>query len=40
MPIPLSASKVVITALKLDKDRESLLQRIREGREAVKSKSA
>ncbi|KAJ5171985.1 ribosomal protein L24 [Penicillium capsulatum] len=40
VPIPLSASKVVITQLKLDKDRESLLQRIAQGREAVKSKSA
>ncbi|KAJ5692281.1 60S ribosomal protein L26 [Penicillium macrosclerotiorum] len=38
--LPLHPSKVVITQLKLDKDRESLLQRIAQGREAVKAKSA
>ncbi|KAI9038827.1 60S ribosomal protein uL24 [Aspergillus affinis] len=40
VPLPLSASNVVITKLKLDKDREQILERIGKGREAVKSKSA
>jgi large subunit ribosomal protein L26e len=40
VPIPLAPSNVVITKLKLDKDREQILERIGKGREAVKSKSA
>ncbi|KAF2276042.1 ribosomal protein L24, partial [Westerdykella ornata] len=36
VPIPIAASKVVITKLKLDKDRESILERISKGREAAK----
>ncbi|OKL64443.1 60S ribosomal protein L26-1 [Talaromyces atroroseus] len=40
VPIPIHPSNVVITQLKLDKDREQILQRIAKGREAVKSKSA
>lgn len=39
-PIPIHPSKVVITKLKLDKDREQILERIAKGREAVKNKSA
>ena len=38
VPIPLAPSKVVVTKLKLDKDRESILERIAKGREANKSK--
>lgn len=34
MPLGVAASKVVITKLKLDKDRESILERIKIGREA------
>jgi large subunit ribosomal protein L26e len=33
-------SKVVVTKLKLDKDRESILERIGKGREHVKSKKS
>lgn len=33
VPIGVHPSKVVITKLKLDKDREDILKRIREGRE-------
>ncbi|KAJ0427090.1 translation protein SH3-like domain-containing protein [Aspergillus carlsbadensis] len=40
VPIPLAPSNVVITKLKIDKDREQILERIGKGREAVKSKSA
>ncbi|OJJ47558.1 hypothetical protein ASPZODRAFT_131085 [Penicilliopsis zonata CBS 506.65] len=40
IPIPLAPSNVVITKLKLDKDREQILERIGKGREAVKAKSA
>ncbi|KAJ5506958.1 hypothetical protein N7453_005915 [Penicillium expansum] len=40
VPIPLHPSKVVITKLHLDKDREQIIERIAKGREAVKSKSA
>jgi len=36
MPLGIAASKVVITKLKLDKDRESILERIGQGREAAK----
>jgi large subunit ribosomal protein L26e len=40
VPIPISASNVIITKLHLDKDREQILARIAKGREAVQSKSA
>ncbi|KAL4813433.1 translation protein SH3-like domain-containing protein [Aspergillus spinulosporus] len=40
VPLPIHPSKVVITKLKLDKDREKILERISKGREAVKAKSA
>ncbi len=33
VPVGVNASKIVITKLKLDKDRESLLERIKTGRE-------
>ncbi|EUC46434.1 hypothetical protein COCMIDRAFT_92753 [Bipolaris oryzae ATCC 44560] len=36
VPIPIAASKVVITKLKLDKDRESILERKSAGREEKK----
>jgi len=36
MPIGIAPSKVVITKLKLDKDRENILTRRSEGREASK----
>ncbi|KAJ5220253.1 hypothetical protein N7468_009457 [Penicillium chermesinum] len=39
VPLPIAASKVVITKLKLDKDREEILARIGKGREAVKNKA-
>lgn len=38
--IPIAPSNIVISKLKLDKDREDILSRIGKGREAVKSKSA
>ena len=38
VPIGIAPSKVVITKLKLDKDRESILERLKQGREA-KAKS-
>lgn len=38
VPIGVHPSKVVVTKLKLDKDREKILDRIGKGREAVKSK--
>lgn len=37
VPVGLSPSNVVITKLKLDKDRERILERKGKGREAVKS---
>jgi large subunit ribosomal protein L26e len=40
VPIPIAPSKVVISKLKLDKDREEILARVAKGREAVQSKSA
>ncbi|PYH94544.1 ribosomal protein L24 [Aspergillus ellipticus CBS 707.79] len=40
VPIPISASKVVITKLHMDKDREDILARMAKGREAVQAKSA
>ncbi|KAK5199478.1 60S ribosomal protein L26A [Exophiala xenobiotica] len=39
VPIGVHPSKVIVTKLKLDKDREKLLERISKGRELVKSKS-
>ncbi|KAF2255867.1 ribosomal protein L24 [Trematosphaeria pertusa] len=39
VPIPIAASKVVVTKLKLDKDRENILERISQGRELVKKRS-
>ncbi|USP74383.1 60S ribosomal protein L26-2 [Curvularia clavata] len=38
VPIPIAPSKVVITKLKLDKDRESILERKSAGREEKKKK--
>jgi large subunit ribosomal protein L26e len=38
MPLGISPSNVVITKLKLDKDRESLLERIKTGRDEAKTK--
>ena len=38
VPIPLAPSKVVITSLKMDKDREQILERKSAGREAKKNK--
>lgn len=41
VPLGIHPSNVVITKLKLDKDRESILERIKVGREAgVKGKAA
>lgn len=40
VPIGIAPSKVVINKLKLDKDREQILERMAKGREAVKSKLA
>ncbi|KAF2472172.1 ribosomal protein L24 [Lindgomyces ingoldianus] len=40
VPIPIAASKVVVTKLKLDKDRENILERIGQGREAAKKSKA
>ncbi|KAI1471212.1 putative 60S ribosomal protein L26-1 [Daldinia caldariorum] len=41
VPIPIHPSKVVITKLKLDKDRENILERIKVGRELrTKGKAA
>ncbi|KAF2833261.1 ribosomal protein L24 [Ophiobolus disseminans] len=39
VPIPLAPSKVVVTKLKLDKDRESILERKSAGREEKKKRS-
>ena len=36
VPIPLAPSKVVVTKLKLDKDREQILERKSAGREEKK----
>jgi large subunit ribosomal protein L26e len=38
VPIGIAASKVEVTKLKLDKDRENILERIAKGREAAKEK--
>ncbi|MCJ1268502.1 60S ribosomal protein L26A [Lobaria immixta] len=41
VPLPIHPSKVVVTKLKLDKDRENILDRIAKGREAkAKGKSS
>ncbi|EXJ94302.1 50S ribosomal protein L24 [Capronia coronata CBS 617.96] len=37
VPIGVHPSKVVVTKLKLDKDREKILERIAKGRESIKS---
>jgi len=39
VPIPLAPSKVVVTKLKLDKDREQILERKSAGREEKKKRS-
>merc|ERR1712137_34364 len=39
VPIPIAPSKVVVTKLKLDKDREQILERKGAGREEKKKKS-
>lgn len=39
VPIGIAPSKVEITKLKLDKDRESILERIQQGREANAKKT-
>ncbi len=39
VPLGVHPSKVVITKLKLDKDRENILERISKGREENKGKS-
>jgi large subunit ribosomal protein L26e len=39
VPIPLAPSKVVVTKLKLDKDRESILERKSAGREEKKKRN-
>jgi large subunit ribosomal protein L26e len=38
VPIGIHPSKVVITKLKLDKDREAILERIKRGRESGSGK--
>lgn len=38
VPLGIAPSKVVITKLKLDKDRESILERIKTGREKQKER--
>jgi len=40
VPIGIAPSKVEITKLKLDKDREKILERIGHGREAAKKRAA
>ncbi|KAK0942372.1 60S ribosomal protein L26A [Friedmanniomyces endolithicus] len=40
VPIGIAPSKVEITKLKMDKDRESILERISNGREAAKKRTA
>lgn len=39
VPIGIAPSKVVITKLKMDKDRESIIERIAKGRELNKKKT-
>jgi len=39
VPISIHPSKVVVTKLKLDKDREKILERIGKGREATKAQN-
>ncbi|OAL50808.1 ribosomal protein L24 [Pyrenochaeta sp. DS3sAY3a] len=39
VPIPIAPSKVVVTKLKLDKDREQILERKNAGREEKKKRS-
>ena len=39
VPIGIAPSKCVVTKLKLDKDRENILERISQGRELNKKKS-
>ncbi|KAF2034901.1 ribosomal protein L24 [Setomelanomma holmii] len=39
VPIPIAPSKVVVTKLKLDKDRENILERKKDGREEKKKRS-
>ena len=38
VPLGIAPSKVMITKLKLDKDRESILDRIKQGRENTKKR--
>ena len=38
VPVGIAPSKVVITKLKLDKDRENILERVGQGREAQKTR--
>ncbi|KAF2793055.1 ribosomal protein L24 [Melanomma pulvis-pyrius CBS 109.77] len=38
VPIPIASSKVIVTKLKIDKDRETILERIGKGREAASEK--
>jgi large subunit ribosomal protein L26e len=40
VPVPIAPSKVVITKLKLDKDREQILERKSAGRAAKKEKNS
>lgn len=40
VPIGIAPSKVEVTKLKLDKDRENILERIAKGRELNKKKTA
>jgi large subunit ribosomal protein L26e len=40
VPIPLAPSKVVVTKLKLDKDREKILERKSAGREEKKKRQS
>ena len=40
VPIGVHPSKVVVNKLKLDKDREKILERIGKGRETIKEKRA
>jgi large subunit ribosomal protein L26e len=39
VPIPIAPSKVIVTKLKLDKDRENILERKKNGREEKKKRS-
>ncbi|KAL9635745.1 MAG: hypothetical protein Q9164_003262 [Protoblastenia rupestris] len=38
VPLGVAPSKVMITKLKIDKDRENILERIKQGREATKKR--